>query len=168
MIHRTDLPIPDWPGLAGRSIDWARAEDFETEPLRRIFKWWRQHAGDTLPRREDFDITHFGDIAENLYIIFAVPDGYELRLAGEEYIRLFGLKKGWIWRTDASDPVMRDSAALLAFVAQARRPLRTIGRLELIERHWIELEALICPLAPGPAGAARFLGCTAPIPRQIY
>jgi hypothetical protein len=165
MIHHSDPPIPHWPGLAGRSIDWARAEDFATAPLRRVFAWWNAHAGAELPRREDFDITAFGDIAENLYIIASVAEGYELRLAGEEYIRLFGIKKGWIWQRNASDPVMRDSAALLTFVAQAKRPLRTIGRLELIERHWIELEALICPLRPDADGRAKFLGCTAAIPR---
>ncbi|WP_374313774.1 PAS domain-containing protein [Dongia sp.] len=165
MIHHSDPPIPHWPGLAGRSIDWARPEDFATAPLRRIFAWWNAHTGTELPRREDFDITAFGDIAENLYIIASVAEGYELRLAGEEYIRLFGIKKGWIWQRNASDPVMRDSAALLTFVAQAKRPLRTIGRLELIERHWIELEALICPLRPDADGGAKFLGCTAAIPR---
>lgn len=165
MIHHSDPPIPHWPGLAGRSIDWARPEDFATAPLRRIFTWWDAHAGAELPLREDFDITAFGDIAENLYIIAGVPEGYELRLAGEEYIRLFGIKKGWVWPHSSSDPVMRDSAALLTFVAQAKRPLRTIGRLELIERHWIELEALVCPLRPDGDGRAKFLGCTAAIPR---
>ncbi|WP_374652346.1 PAS domain-containing protein [Dongia sp.] len=166
MIHNSDAPIPKWPGLAGRQIAWARAEDFATDPLRRIFAWWSSHAGSGLPRREDFDITAFGDIAENLYIVAGIDGGFELRLAGEEYIRLFGLKKGWVWRQDAADPVIRDSASLLAFVAQARRPLRTIGHLELIERHWIELEALVCPLAPAATGAAQFLGCTAAIPRN--
>ena len=58
-----------------------------------------------------------------------------------------------------------DSAALLAFVAQSKRPLRTRGRLELIERHWIELEALVCPLAASASGATKFLGCTAALPQ---
>ncbi len=161
MIFDTDLPIPDFPGLAGRSIVWARSEEFVTAPCRHLFDWWAQHADAGPPRREDFDIAEHGDLAENIYIIAGTAGGFELRLAGEEYIRLFGLKKGWIWRSDATDPVMRDSAAFLSFVAQAKRPLRTRGRLELIERHWIELETVVCPLTPADDGTAKFLGCTA-------
>jgi hypothetical protein len=165
MAHYSDTPIPNWPGLSGRQISWAREHDFATMPLRRIFAWWSGHAEKGLPRREDFDITDFAEIAENLYVIAEVDGGFELRLAGEEYIRLFGLKKGWVWQEHTADPVMRDSAALLRFVAQSKRPLRTIGHLELIERHWIELEALVCPLAPGADGKARFIGCTCAIPK---
>jgi hypothetical protein len=161
MMLEAAPPIPHWPGLAGRSIAWARAEDIVTTPLRRILAWWTAHAENGPPPREAFDITQFGDIAENLYIVAATLDGFELRLAGEEYIRLFGLRRGWVWQTDSTDPVIRDSAALLSFVHQNGRPMRTVGRLELIERHWIELEALICPLAPGADGLAKFLGCTA-------
>ena len=164
MIPEAAPPLPQWPGLAGRSIAWARAEDFLSPPLRRVFAWWSAQAENGPPPREAFDITQFGSIAENLYMIAATPEGFELRLAGEEYIRLFGLRRGWVWRADSSDPVIRDSAALLAFVRQTGRPIRTVGRLELIERHWIELEALVCPLAPGADGVAKFLGCTAPIP----
>lgn len=163
MIFETDLPIPNFPGLAGRQIFWARSAEFATAPCRRLFDWWMARAETGAPRREDFDIAEYGDLAENIYIIVEVAEGFELRLAGEEYIRLFGLKKGWIWHRGAADPVMHDSAAFLAFVAQARRPLRTIGRLELIERHWIELETVVCPLAPADNGSAKFLGCTAPI-----
>lgn len=161
MVFHADPPIPEWPGLTGRNIAWARAEDIVTKPLHRIFDWWQTHAEGGLPRRNQFDITQFGAIATHLYIVVAVDGGFELRLAGEEYIRLFALKKGWVWRSDAADPVTRDSAALLAFVALAKRPLRTIGRLELSERHWVELEALICPLAAGNDGADEFLGCVA-------
>lgn len=160
MIWKSDPPIPQWPGLAGRDIAWARADNLTTPPLQRIFAWWLAHATDRPPQRDAFDVALFGDITEHLYIIAATDDGFELRLVGEEYIRLFGLKKGWVWQTDAVDPVMRDSARLLAFVAQSKRPLRTIGRLELIERHWIELEALVCPLSPGADGVIKFLGCT--------
>ncbi|MBI2256054.1 MAG: PAS domain-containing protein [Proteobacteria bacterium] len=163
MIFAADLPIPNFPGLAGRQIVWGRSEEFATAPCRRLFDWWTSRAGTGLPRREDFDIVEHSSLAENIYIIVGTPQGFELRLAGEEYIRLFGLKKGWVWHSDAADPVVRDSAAFLAFVAQAKRPLRTIGRLELIERHWIELETVVCPLAPAEDGSARFLGCTAPI-----
>jgi len=167
MIFETDLPIPHFPGLAGRQIFWARSPEFATAPCRQLFDWWASRAGDgvsgKLPRREDFDIVEHSELAENIYIIAGTAEGFELRLAGEEYIRLFGLKRGWIWRSDATDPVMHDSAAFLAFVAQAKRPLRTIGRLELIERHWIELETVVCPLALGEDGNAKFLGCTAPI-----
>jgi hypothetical protein len=169
--HHPDIPIPDLPGLAGRQIAWARAGDFVTAPLQRIFAWWSARAGASLPRRADFDILDFADIAEHLYLIEEVAAGFELRLAGEEYIRLFGLKKGWVWRHDSPDPVMRDSARLMQVAARAGRPVRTIGHLELIARHWIELEALICPLAPpdgaadhAAAGAARFLGCTCVLP----
>ncbi|WP_374380495.1 hypothetical protein [Dongia sp.] len=165
MFLRSDPPIPNWPGLAGRDISWARADGIVTEPVRRIFAWWSEHATDGPPAREIFDITAFGDIAEHLYIIAGIEGGFELRLAGEEYIRLFHIKRGWIWRHDATDPVMRDSAALLTFVAQAKRPLRTVGRLELIERHWVELEAIVCPLAPTPSGQAKFLGCAAALPQ---
>ncbi len=167
MFLRPNPPIPQWPGLAGRQICWAHEEDIVTDPVRRIFNWWHGRAGEALPRREDFDITEFADIAENLYIIAGVEGGFELRLAGEEYIRLFGLKRGWVWRHDATDPVVRDSAAFLAFVAQSRRPLRTLGHLELIERHWVELEAIVCPLAPDAKNAPKFLGCTAPITRDL-
>jgi hypothetical protein len=163
MIFETDLPIPNFPGLAGRQIFWARGAEFATAPCRQLFDWWTSRPDAALPRREDFDIVEHSDLVENIYIIAGTAEGFELRLAGEEYIRLFGLKRGWIWRSDAADPVMHDSAAFLAFVAQAKRPLRTIGRLELIERHWIELETVVCPLAPADDGRAKFLGCTAPI-----
>ena len=165
MMHSPNLPIPDLPGLSGRRIAWARAEDFATAPVRRIFAWWQAHAGAGLPRREDFDIIEFADIAEHLYLIDAVEGGFELRLAGEEYIRLFSLKKGWTWRFDSADPVMQDSARLMQFLTEAGRPMRTCGRLELIERHWIELEALVCPLAP-VNGSARILGCTSLLPQS--
>lgn len=163
MIITTDLPIPDFPGLAGRSIVWARSEECVTQPCRRLLDWWSAHGDAGPPRREDFDIAEYGDLAENIYIIVGTTEGFELRLAGEEYIRLFGLKRGWVWHRDAADPVVRDSAAFLAFVAQAKRPMRTLGRLELIERHWIELETVVCPLAPAADGSAKFLGCTAPL-----
>ncbi|TDQ82009.1 PAS domain-containing protein [Dongia mobilis] len=163
MMHHPDMPIPVLPGLAGRRIAWARADDFVTQPLKRIFAWWSARAGSDLPRRTDFDILEFADIAQNLYLIEEIAAGFELRLAGEEYIRLFGLKKGWVWRFDSPDPVMRDSARLMQLVAQAGRPIRTIGNLELTARHWIELEALVCPLAPAD-GAARFLGCSCVLP----
>ncbi len=91
-----------------------------------------------------------------------------MRLAGEEYIRLFGLKKGWVWRLDALDPVEHDSAQLLSYVSQIKQPIRTIGRLELSERHWVSLEALVCPLAgktaaDGTPEPGRILGCVAGI-----
>ena len=100
MVLEPAPPLPHWPGLAGRSIAWARAEDIVTAPLRRIFAWWTAQADHGPPQRAAFDVTEFGDVAENLYIIAAVPDGFELRLAGEEYIRLFGLRRGWVWRFD--------------------------------------------------------------------
>lgn len=160
MISTPNPPIPHWPGLAGREIAWARPDNLTTAPLRRIFDWWQSAATDGPPSRDAFDITQFGDIAEHLYIIAAIAGGFELRLAGEEYIRLFRLKKGWTWTVDSPDPVIRDSANLMGFVAAAKRPLRTTGRLELIERHWIELEALVCPLSAGEDGVVKFLGCT--------
>lgn len=165
MMQHADLPIPHFPGLAGRQISWARADDFVTTPPRRLFAWWKAHAENGLPRREDFDIVEFADIAEYLYIIERVESGFELRLAGEEYIRIFGLKKGWVWQFDSADPVMQDSARLMQFMTDSGRPMRTMGRLELIERHWIELEALICPLAP-LNGAPRILGCTCLLPQS--
>lgn len=167
MKHHPDIPIPELPGLAGRRISWARPDDFVTEPLKRIFAWWVSRSGTALPQRADFDILEFADIAEHLYLIEEVAAGFELRLAGEEYIRLFGLKKGWVWRHDSPDPVMHDSVRLMQFAARAGRPIRTIGNLELTARHWIELEALVCPLAPADGamnGAARFLGCTSVLP----
>lgn len=163
MMQPTELPIPSFPGLAGRQISWAKAGDFLTEPPRRLFAWWKTHAEKGLPRREDFDIVDFPDIAGYLYLIERVENGFELRLAGEEYMRIFGIRKGWVWQFDAADPVMQDSARLMQFMTDSGRPIRTMGRLELIERHWIELEALICPLAPAN-GAARILGSTCLLP----
>lgn len=166
MVIEHDPPMPAWPGLAGRRIVPARAEDIVTQPLRQIFDWWQRQAArpeaiDGQPRFTDFDIVDFARIAPHLYIAAAVEDGFELRIAGEEYIHLFGLKKGWIWRHDADDPIARDSAELLSFVLRHKRPLRSIGRLELSERHWIELEALICPLAGADGQPGRILGCVA-------
>jgi hypothetical protein len=161
MVIETDPPIPDWPGLAGRKIALAREQDIVTPPLRQVFAWWQDRVKTRQPCFEDVDLVDFGRIAPHLYVAAAIEAGYELRLAGEEYIRLFGLKKGWVWRRDSDDPVQHDSVALLDYVSQIKRPLRTIGRLELSERYWIELEALICPLAPGPGGAPKILGCVA-------
>jgi hypothetical protein len=166
MVVENDPPIPAWPGLAGRRIGQAREADIITQPLRQILTWWRQLAAgaaaiDGQPRVSDFDIVDFARIAPYLYIAVPVADGFELRIAGEEYIRLFGLKKGWVWRHEADDPIARDSADLLSFVLRHKRPLRSIGRLELSERHWIELEALICPLAGTDGGPGRILGCVA-------
>jgi hypothetical protein len=162
MVFDANSPIPDFPGLAGRKIAMARADNLTMPPLRQIFDWWQARAALGQPTLDDFDIADFGPIAAHLYVAAAIEGGFELRLAGEEYIRLFGFKKGWVWHADATDPVIRDSAALLAFVARAKRPIRTIGRLELIERHWIELEALVCPLAPAHATqGGKFLGCVA-------
>ena len=115
----------------------------------------------TPPRRADFDIIEFAPIAGHLYLIDQVAEGFELRLAGEEYIRLFDLKKGWLWRNDAEDPVMRDSAKFLTFTSGLRRPMRTIGRLLLSDRQWVQLEALVCPLSCEDGSVRQLLGCTA-------
>ena len=161
MIIDRDVLLPNWPGLAGRDIAVARAENLSTEPVRRVFAWWQAHAGMTPPRRADFDIIEFAPIAGHLYLIDQVAEGFELRLAGEEFIRLFDLKKGWLWRNDAEDPVMRDSAKFLTFTSGLRRPMRTIGRLLLSDRQWVQLEALVCPLSCEDGSVRQLLGCTA-------
>src|SRR5207302_3651493 len=46
MVIEADAPIPDWPGLAGRRIALARRGDIVTSPLRQLFDWWQEHAGD--------------------------------------------------------------------------------------------------------------------------
>jgi hypothetical protein len=161
MVMATDPPIPEFPGLAGRKISLARAQDIVTPPLREVFAWWQERAKTRQPSLDDFDIVDFAHIAPHLAIASAIEGGYEMRVTGEEYTRLYGLKRGSVWRRDADDPVNRDGAALLDFVYQIKRPVRTIGNLELSERYWIELEALICPLAPGPGGTAKILGCVA-------
>jgi len=166
-MSETGLSLPAWPGLAGRQISLARAEDIVTGPLRHLYAWWTERCAVARPTIADFDITQFPHLAAHLYLAAPVASGFELRLAGEEYIRLFGLKKGWIWHRDASDPVMRDSASLLTFVSQHFQPLHTIGRLELAERHWVELEALICPLAGATPADSRILGCVAALDQSV-
>lgn len=163
MIIDRDIPLPSWPGLAGRNIGVARADNLCTEPVRRVFAWWQEHAGMAPPRRADFDIIEFAPIAAHIYLIDQIAEGFELRLAGEEYIRLFDLKKGCVWRSDSEDPVIRDSARFLSFTSELRRPMRTIGRLLLSDRQWVELEALVCPLSCEDGSVRQLLGCTAAI-----
>lgn len=168
MVIEADPPIPNWPGLAGRKVKLASANDFINAPLREIYNWWLGNRQGQLPSLQDFDIAEHAKSAPNLYIAAEVDAGYELRLAGEEYQRLFDLKKGQIWRRDSEDPIMRDSAALLDWVSATGRALRTVGHLELSDRHWIKLEAVICPLAYGADGVKKILGCVAAIDSEPH
>lgn len=159
MVQDIDPPIPELPGLAGRNITLARAAAIESPILRSLFDWWHARGGSgQLPLRHDFDITQMPALAPHLFIIQPVPRGFELALAGEEYAAMLQLRKGRRWLRDDLDPVERDFASYLDIVTRARKPFRSIGRLELANRNWIFFEALICPVTDTDPGSCAFIG----------
>jgi hypothetical protein len=158
VVYDSDPPIPELPGLAGRNITLARADAIDSPPLRQLFGWWSERAAIGQPARRDFDITAFPGLAPHLFVICRVALGFELTLAGEEYAALLHTRKGRIWRHDDLDPVERDFAGYLNIVARARRPFRSIGRLELAERNWISFEALLCPVIDNDLRGDAFIG----------
>lgn len=158
MVFDSDPPIPELPGLAGRNITPARAEGIDSPVLRQLFEWWSRRAVAGQPARRDFDITEFPGLAPHLFIIERIALGFELVLAGEEYAALLNLRKGRVWENDDVDPVERDFAGYLNIVARARKPFRSIGRLELASRNWISFEALICPVTDSDPRRDAFIG----------
>jgi hypothetical protein len=158
VVFDFDPPIPELPGMAGRNITLARAEAIDAPALRQLFGWWSRRAETGQPARRDFDITEFPGLAPHLFIIERRPPGFELVLAGEAYARLLHLRKGKVWQEDDADPVERDFAAYLNIVARARKPFRSIGRMELSSRNWISFEALICPVTDSERDRDAFIG----------
>jgi hypothetical protein len=164
LVYDSDPPIPELPGLAGRRIQLARLESIVTGPVRQILGWWQGVAADHPPRRADFDITVHGCIAHHLFLIEPVASGYHLVLAGEEYTRLLNMKKGTRWLREADDPIAHDFTRYLDMVAKIGKPYRSLGRLDLVERNWVEFEALLCPLlGPDSAAGGFFLGVAAEV-----
>lgn len=158
------LPFPELPGLAGRRIVPACAEHIRHDAARRIFSWWSALALDHQPRRADFDIVDHAAVAKHLFLIERIDDGFELRLGGEEYTRIIPRKRGTQWRKEASDPVIRDYAIVIDFVARSRRPYLGTGRLDLGEKYWRNFESLTCPLVGDATHKESFLGCISEIP----
>ncbi|MBK8159721.1 MAG: PAS domain-containing protein [Rhodospirillaceae bacterium] len=161
MVVDSNPPIPEMPGLAGRHIELAQAEKIVSAPLRELFAWWQSHAAAGPVRRCDFDITEHRAIAAHLFIIEPISVGYQLALAGEEYLRLVGTKKGMRYLAEDPDPTARDFKTYLDLVARIGKPFRSIGRLELTVRSWIRFEALLCPLYTAAGEPGGFIGAAA-------
>ena len=161
MVVDSNPPIPEMPGLAGRQIELAQAEKIISPVLRELFVWWQSRAATGPVRRCDFDTTKHASIAAHLFLIEPIAVGYQLVLAGEEYLRLVDTKKGMRYLADDPDPIARDFKAYLDLVARAGRPFRSIGRLEMTERNWIEFEALLCPLYSATGEPGGFIGAAA-------
>jgi len=72
-----------------------------------------------------------------------------------------GTKKGTRYLAEDPDPTARDFKSYLDLVARIGKPFRSIGRLDMTARNWIEFEALLCPLYTATGEPGGFIGAVA-------
>jgi hypothetical protein len=164
MVFDGETPIPHLPGLNGRRLGRAHPERFVSPQLQQLFNWWQGSAQERLPRYSDFDIVDHHLLAPNLFVAVHVESGFVLRLAGEEYQRMLGIKKGFEWRLDTPDLAGHDFAVYLAFILRQQAPYHSTGSMEMIDRGWLNFESLICPLADADGTISTLMGVVATLP----
>ena len=169
MVISGDAPIPDLPGMTGRRLDKARPDLFTSPLLAQLFTWWQEAArqGSGPPRPPlfaTFDITAHRPLTRNIFVAAEQSDGYVLRLAGEDYLQIFGIKKGHQWRRENDNPLERDFALYVDFVRRQGMPYYGRGPLELGPKNWVAFETLFCPLTHDPADKITLIGLSVRLP----
>src|SRR6185369_11318451 len=169
MVINGDAPIPELPGMTGRQLSKARADLFISPLLSLLFSWWhetvRQLPGASAPPPfSAFDITSHRPLARHIFVATEQENGYVLRLAGEDYLQLFGIRKGHQWRRQHDDPLERDFALYVDFVRREGIPYYGRGPLELSPKNWVAFETLFCPLTQDPTDKIALIGLSVRLP----
>ena len=158
MASEATPPLPDLPALQGRRFSIARRQDIQSEPARILLEWWENVARQHPPTLRDFDVAEHARIATNLFIIELVDDAFELKLCGEEFVRLIQRKRGMRWRESDEDEIARDYAIFLGTVSRNKRPYLGSGPLVLDGRVWVAFESITCPLLADNGQTSVFIG----------
>lgn len=123
------------------------SENFETEPVKALYKWWSSFQP-SLPLRSDFDIAKHWGIAPNMYVVQVLgPENFLYRLNGEKVVDIVGASlRGH--KITPKDPLLENRlfVTYLEKVVASRTAWHCSGAAEVFGKHYLNFESVDCPV----------------------
>lgn len=145
---------------------------FLGDDTRSLFRWWSSFRSQGMPRKRDFDISQHWSIAPRLYLVDVIDaDTYRFRLQGEEVIHMVGR---WRGVTIAADGAGDTDSAFYRDLCNYYRTLtedgfarRCAGPLDFVDKRYMLIESVDCPLFDDDGRVAHIIGVMQPIGQNV-
>lgn len=116
-----------------------------------FYKWWKLHAIDRLPLRQEFDITEHRQAAADIFVVEITADGTSIsRLIGDNIANMTKSKS--VGRPVGSAENIGDFGKAIELLHQETRKHKRCTKCtgdfgKINNRDWVKFESINCPVS---------------------